>query len=463
MNENYSCVVVGAGISGLSAAFALKRRGAEVLLIEAGSHVGGVMQSEQTPEGFVLEHGPNTVVSNDVELWQAFADLGIAEERVVAGHEGARRYILHNGVPEPIPSSPVAALRTPLLSPLGKLRLLAEPLLPRATTPDESVYTFFCRRLGHEAAQRLVDPFVSGVYAGDVRSLSIKASFTRLWEAEQSHGSIVRGMLAGPRPPRTAKKGKRELFSFRRGLNTWPQAIARFLGSEQVWLQSRITQLRPAETGWHLSVLSNGRETLVHADHVILALPANVVADLVADLDTAAAQALRGIPYPPMAVVHLGYRRDDVAHPLDGFGMLCPSGEGRSILGSLWPTTLFAGRAPAGTVLTTVFVGGARLPEVALEDDDALIARIQRDQREVLGVRGEPVMTRIVRWPRAIPQYVAGHSARVAAIDQMEAAWPGLYVLGNYRKGVSAVQCWQNGQELASQIDIAHAVAQHRS
>lgn len=450
---NYSCVVVGAGISGLSAAYGLRRRGADVLLVEAGATVGGAMQSETTADGFVLEHGPNTVVSNDPDLWQTFADLGIADERIVAGHSGKRRYILFKGAPEPIPMSPPALIRTPLLSPIGKLRVLAEPLLPRATTPDESVFAFFSRRVGRELAERLVDPFVSGVYAGNPHELSVKSAFGRLWEAEQGHGSIVRGMLAGPRPKK--KGGKRELFSFTQGLGTWTQAIARFLGPERVWTNTSAVRLRRVGAeGWQVTLLRNGAETVVQAAQVVLAVPAFVAADLAADLDPAAAAALKAIPYPPMAVVHLAYRRADVAHPLDGFGMLCPSGEGRTILGSLWPASLFEGRTPADIVLTTVFVGGARMPEQALLDDPAMIAMVQREQQAVLGVRGDPTMARVVRWPRAIPQYVAGHSERITAVERMEAVQPGLHLLGNYRDGISTVQCWQNGQTLAARIDV---------
>jgi oxygen-dependent protoporphyrinogen oxidase len=460
MMESVQYVVVGAGISGLSVAYGLHRRNADVLLLEAASTVGGVMQSEQTAEGYVLEHGPNTVVSNDPDLWQAFADLGIANERLVAGHAGSKRYILFNGAPEPIPMSPGALLRSPLLSTAAKWRVLAEPFLPRAVTPDESVINFFSRRLGLEPAQNLVDPFVSGVYAGNPRELSMRAAFPRLWEAEQRHGSIIRGMLAGSGAQKSKPKGKRELFGFQCGLTTWPQAIVRALGAERVWLNTQALRLQPVDGKWRLTVLRAGRETVIPASYVILAVPAYVVADLVADLDALVSQALRTIPYPPMAVVHLGYRRADIAHPLDGFGMLCPSKERRMILGTLWPSTLFPGRAPANTVLTTVFVGGASNPAVALQEDDALVNTVHGEQQALLGARSAPIMSRVIRWPRAIPQYVAGHVKCLAAIERLEAVWPTLRLAGNYRNGVSTIQCWKDGQELAARLPGAVRIAQ---
>jgi protoporphyrinogen/coproporphyrinogen III oxidase len=459
----YDCVVVGGGISGLGAAYALHKREAALLVVEAGATLGGAIQSERSAEGFVLEHGPNTVVSSDAGLLGTFAELGIASERVVAGGQGSKRYILHRGVPTPLPSSPLGLLTTPLLSRGAKLRLLAEPLVPRAHTSDESVYSFFTRRLGAEPARRFVDPFVSGIYAGDPASLSLGAAFPRLWRAEQRAGSLLLGMLLGagrdPHAPRPS--GKRALFSFRNGLHTWPAAVGRALGPEQVWLRSRVVALAPDADGWRLTVEreqnNHGTRKVVEvrATSVVLAVPAYVAAALVASLDAPAATALRGIHYPPLAVVHLGWRQEDLAHPLDGFGMLCPEEEQRRILGSLWPSTLFSGRAPQGMVLLTQFVGGGRAPELAQHPDEAIIADVASELRALLGAHGEPVAARVVRWPCAIPQYNAGHAQRIATIERLEARYAGLHLLGNYRGGVAVPQCWANGQALGERLVLA--------
>jgi protoporphyrinogen/coproporphyrinogen III oxidase len=283
---DYDCLVIGAGISGLSAGYALARAGAQVLVCEAGSAVGGVMRSERTAEGFLIEHGPNTVTSNDPALFAHFAELGLAAERLVAQRAGARRYVLHNGALEPIPLSPPAFLRSSLLSAPAKLRLLAELFLPSSPAPDEHVAAFFTRRLGSEPFERLIDPFVSGVYAGDPRQLSARAAFARFWAAEQRAGSIVRGMLAGGGTRRTGKRQRRELFSFRNGLQRWPQAIADFLGPERLWLHAQAVELRPAVEGWQVIIERNGQTMPLQVAQVILAVPAAVASQLLERLDT---------------------------------------------------------------------------------------------------------------------------------------------------------------------------------
>jgi oxygen-dependent protoporphyrinogen oxidase len=186
----------------------------------------------------------------------------------------------------------------------------------------------------------------------------------------------------------------------------------------------------------------------------VLTVPAYVTAQLVANINPTAAQALRKIPYSPLAIVHLGYRRADVEHPLDGFGMLCPSREQRDILGTLWPSSLFPGRAPDDAVLTTSFVGGARSPELLQHDDEELIERVMREQRAIVGAKGEPVFAQVTRWQQAISQYVAGHPARMEALVQLEAMAHGLYVLGNFRDGVSVEKCWHKGRNLGMHIPL---------
>jgi oxygen-dependent protoporphyrinogen oxidase len=451
--EPIDVVIVGAGISGLSAAYGLHRRGLGVRVVEAGASVGGAIRSVAR-DGFVLDCGPNTVTSKDPALWQEFEALGIAGERLAVDRRGGRRFILLNGRPELLPTNPAALLRSPLLSAAAKLRVLAEPLLPRATTPDESVATFFARRLGPEPAERLVDPFISGVFAGDPHALSVKASFPALWGAEQRAGSLIGGMLSAPRSPRdrAAPRPRSVLFNFKGGMASWPQAYGRALGPERLWSETRAVSLRPAAGGWCLTVERGGQAVELQARAVVLATPASSSADLIEGLDARAAAALRAIPYAPLALVHLGYAREHVAHPLDGFGLLCPAIERRQVLGILWPSSLLPDRAPQGAVLTASFVGGARLPQLASLDDQELVALAQAEHEALLGARGAPLLAHVSRWPQAIPQYVAGHEARTAELQRLEAEWPGLHLLGNYRDGVSVEKCWRRGVALASTL-----------
>lgn len=453
--NTYDSVVIGGGISGLSAAYALQRRGQDVLLLEAGAEVGGAIRSVRTSDGYVLDCGPNTVTSKDPALWQEFADLEIAERRLTADRTGARRFILLNGKPALIPTGPNQMFGTPLLSLPGKLRVLAEPLIPRAATGDESVASFFSRRIGREAADRLVDPFVSGVYAGDPAATSIKAAFPSLWEAEQRAGSVVRGMISRPRSATPKPQGPRErsvLFNFTDGLAEWPRALANALGPARAWCNAPVRELRPAGAGWQITLERGGRSEVIEVRTVVLATPAFVTADLIAAWAPEAAQALRGIPYAPSAVVHLGFKREQVAHPLDGFGLLAPAVERRNFLGILFSSSLFPGRAPEGHVLTTTIIGGARAPHLVRESEGELVALALREHVEVLGAHGVPTFSHVTRWERAIPQYVAGHDTRIAALERLEAAHPHLVLIGNYRGGVGVEKCYHNAHATAERL-----------
>jgi oxygen-dependent protoporphyrinogen oxidase len=315
------------------------------------------------------------------------------------------------------------------------------------------VASFFARRLGPEPAERLADPFVSGVYGGDPRATSMRAAFPTLWGAERRAGSLLAGMLSAPRlvaprPARGEPRPRSLLFNFGGGMASWPRAYARALGPERVWTGATATALRPAFGRWQLEVRRGAEALAVEAGAVVLATPAYVSAGLLEGLDAEAARALRAIPYAPMAVVHLGYARGQVAHPLDGFGLLCPAMERRQVLGILWPSSLFLGRAPEGAVLTASFIGGARMPQLAALDDDRLAAIARAEHEAILGASGPPRLAHVARWPQAIPQYLAGHATRLGELRRLEAAWPGLHLLGNYRDGVSVEKCWRRGAEL---------------
>ncbi|MBP1467795.1 protoporphyrinogen oxidase [Candidatus Chloroploca sp. M-50] len=457
--HTYDAVIVGGGISGLSAAYTLYKRGFEVLVIEAHAEVGGSMQSMTTRDGYVLDCGPNTVTTKDARLWAEFADLGLLDSLIAADRSGTKRYILLDGKPAIIPSSPPALIKTPLLSTAAKLRFVREPFVSRSGAPDESVADFFTRRLGPEPTERLIDPFVSGVYSGDPRKMSVKAAFPSLWEAEQRGGSIVRGMLKGrQRPAKGTPKGPKMrsvLFGFPGGIADWPKAIARTLGPNRVWSSARATDLFQEGANWRLVVERNGRTEPVVARAVVLATSAFVAADLIDAIANSAATALREIPYAPVNVVHLGYRRDQVAHPLDGFGVLAPSCEQRNFLGILWSSTLFRGRAPEGKVLTTTLVGGSLRPDLTELDDASLVKTIAAENADVLGITGLPEMSNVARWPHALPQYTFGHTERIAALEATEQRLPGLFFVGNYRGGVGVPKCWKNGATMGERVAAA--------
>ncbi|WP_129627999.1 protoporphyrinogen oxidase [Candidatus Oscillochloris fontis] len=459
--NSYDVVVVGAGISGLSAAYTLFKRGLDVLVVEAGAEVGGVMRSIVTPEGYVLDCGPNTLASKDPRMWTEFDDLGMRDRMVVAGRAGKRRYFLKDGQPLEIPNDPIGLIRMEHVSMKSKLRVLREPFIPRATSPDESVASFFSRRIGPEVMERMIDPFVSGVYSGDPSKMSIKATFPSLWEAEQRGGSIIKGFLGAGKAKQAAggKKAKplgpkmrSVTFNFKGGVAEWPKTMAKVLGEQRVWKNARVTTLYPVAEGWTLVVERDGQVETIEAASVIIAAPAYAAADLIAELDPAAAKGLRGIRYSSMAVVNLGYRENQVTRPVDGFGVLAPSCERRNFLGILSASTLFPPFAPAGRVLTINLMGGEINPIRPEQTDDELIARAIADNQAVIGATGTPEVVNLTRWPRAVAQYNFGHTEAMAALENLERTRPGLTFIGSYRGGVGMPKCWRNAVNMAEQV-----------
>lgn len=445
-------------MTGLSAAWELHRAGRDVVLIERADEVGGVIQSQHVPRVGVIDLGPQTVRSKDPALFQHLEDLGIADDRIVAGENGKARYVVWDGELVELPHSPGAFIASGLLSSRAKLRLLAEPFRGTRKGEDESVRKFFKRRLGKEVAERLVDPFVSGVYAGDPRQLSMEAVFPELKAGVDRSGSIVRwglGQIRGRKgegPKRAA-----ELFSFPEGMAHWPRAIARQLGSDRVWLGHKTLSARRVDDVWEVRTKVGDEVRTVHANQVVLAVPANRVSKILKDARRSATHALKDISYSPVATVHLAYRRESVTHPLEGFGYLCPSAAGRKVLGVLWISSLFPARVVDDRVLLTTFIGGARDPQRAYESEGHLIDMAYREHRRFLGASTPPAHAQVKLWKKGIPQYEFGHLERVAAADRLEEENPGLHLAGAYRWGVSVTDCWKGGRRVAEQVLQADA------
>jgi oxygen-dependent protoporphyrinogen oxidase len=434
--------VVGAGLSGLTAALSLARAGRPVVVLEESGRAGGAVRSEARG-GFLIELGPNTVRPAP-ELWRLVEDLGLAREALFAPAR-LPRYVELDGRLHPLPSSPPALATTRLLSTGAKLRLLSEPLRRRGHGGEESVHDFAARRLGPQVAERMIEPFVGGIFAGTGDSLEVSAAFPSLARWERERGSIVAGAIAdrrrrpaGPRPPRG-------LLSFREGLEALPRAIAAELG-DALLLNRPIRGLAPHGAGWRLETEEGGFD----AARVVLAAPAWRAADMVARFAPEAAAALREIPHPPLAVVHLAYATSALPAPLHGFGHLVVPTPARRILGAVWSSCLFSGRAPEGQVLLTVFAGGARQPEAAALADEELVAAAAHDLADAGVAAGDPTVVAITRWKRSIPQYTFGHRERIRALERAEAKWPGLRFAGNYRGGISVGDVVRSGIEAGS-------------
>ena len=431
----FTTAVVGGGLSGLVRARSLVARGEDVVVFDESSRAGGVVRSERS-NGYLLELGPNTVRPTP-ELSALVDDLGLGDEVVLADAR-MPRYVDFGGRLHALPMSPSALLGTRLLSVRGKLRLLREPFVSRGDPSKESVREFFTRRLGPEVADRLVEPFVSGIWAGRSDALAAAQAFPALVRAETEYGSLTRGGLASFSRRKRSKGTRKGLLSFRSGLEALPRRIAEDLGPRMRYA-TRVESVRRSGKQWALS--AGGRE--VEADAVCLAAPARDAARLLKDLDPDAAAALETIPHPPLVVLHLALRGPI---PLRGFGHLVVPQAGRRILGAVWSSNLFSGRAPAGESLVTVFLGGSRDPAAIDLSDEDLLATATRDLEAAFDTRMELEPVRVTRYPRALPQYDFAHGERVAHLARAELAMPGLTILGNFRGGVSVGDVVRNAR-----------------
>ncbi|MDX1548718.1 MAG: protoporphyrinogen oxidase [Rhodothermales bacterium] len=437
--------ILGGGIAGLTAALRLRAGGADAVVFEAAAEPGGALRSKRTG-GFLVEYGPNTLRARTPLLHEVIAAVGLEDEVVEARAAARHRYVVRGGVPVPLPASPPGLLRSDVLSWRGRLRLLAEPFVGRGDE-DETVAAFVRRRLGREALAYGADPFVAGIFAGDPGQLSMRHAFPALVELEQKHGSLLKGLVRQGRSRESGSPAAPGIFSFRDGLQQLPVAMAHVLG-DAVSLSAPVTALRREGGGWRVEV--DGVRTAARFDAAVSTLPLHALSRLELPFD---AGPLADVVYAPVAVVALGFRRADVAHPLDGFGVLVPAAEADyRILGAIFSSTLFPGRAPDDHVLLTVLAGGMRHPDLAALPADVLADLTLDDLRRLLGVTGAPAFIHHYAWRHGIPQYTPGYDAVLRHLGALEAAHPGLYFAGNYRDGVSVPDAMASGEAAAQRL-----------
>jgi oxygen-dependent protoporphyrinogen oxidase len=447
-------VVIGGGISGLAAAFGLRQRGATVEVLEAGARAGGVIGTRRR-DGALYETGPNSALDTSPLINELLDALALRGERADASAVAATRFIVRGGRLIPLPMSPGAFLATPAFSLGAKLRLLREPFIaPAPPEAEESIAAFVRRRLGREFLDYAIDPFVSGVYAGDPERISVPAAFPRLHALEQKYGSLIKGQIQGARERRkSAEKAKNAAgsFSFRGGMQTLTDALARAV--DRIATGARVERIeRSAEGEWIVTGTRDGEPMVRRAKAVVLAVPAYEAARLLRELAPPAAQGLAAIDYAAVASVASVYRRADIGHSLAGFGFLVPKKEQRRILGTLFSSSMFDGRAAEGTVLLTSFIGGLRNPDLPDQSDAMLAHLLQEELAALVGASAEPLWRAITRWTHAIPQYNLGHRERLLPLAAAERALPGLHVCANYRGGVSVGDCIKSAHVAAEVV-----------
>lgn len=438
-------VVVGAGITGLACAFWLARAGLAVTVVEAAPRAGGAMTTRRDGN-WLFEEGPNTVLEGNSSVTELIAAAGLSAERIEATPAGKTRYLWKGDRLHPLPASPPAFLSTPLFSVGAKLRLLKEPFVPKGGADDESIADFVRRRLGREFLDYAVGPFVSGVYAGDPERLSVRWATPKIAALEREHGSLIRGALAKRKVKAAASGPAGAMITFRDGLEALPRRLSEQCG--RLLLGTPALKVLRGDAGPVVETAA-GR---LHARRVVLATPADVTARLLDEATAGASRLLGEVPWSAVAVVSLGFRREDVSHPLAGFGFLAPRCESLRILGGLFPSELFPGRAPAGHVALSAFLGGRTDPEVVSLPDDEILALVLRDFDRALGLRGKPVVARVRSWPQAIPQYEVGHGRFVEAARRLESGIRGLHLAGNFLRGVSVPLCIESGSLAARDI-----------
>jgi len=451
--------VVGGGITGLTAAFALQRCGVAVVVYEATDRVGGAIRSVRV-NGFLAEFGPNTILETSPRITQLVRDAGLSSRRLDPDPRAQARYLVRDRRPVPMPGSPLGFFTTPLFSWRAKWAVLREPFVPaKRDDQEESIADFVRRRLNQEFLERAIDALVAGIYAGDPERLSVQQAFPKLAALEREYGSLIRGQIFGARARKRrgeVAKDRAPKFSFDEGLQVLPDTLRERLGPA-VQLRSAVTRIRRSGSGWQLTVRTADGEQIREHSAVLLAAPAFKLAEI--SLETDGGHTLRflgEIRYPPVASVVLGFRREDVVHPCEGFGMLIPRIEGFRILGTIFSSSLFPNRAPAGYVTLTSYIGGERQPELAGLPAENLYRITCEDLRVLLGVRGEPVFRHHYHWPRAIPQYNLGYGDYRRRMDELEQACPGLFFGGHYRDGISLGDSILSGLRAAERIAGFH-------
>ena len=458
--------IVGGGMTGLATAYYLQRQGpgaVDVTLIESAPSFGGKIITSRE-RGFVVEGGPDSFITQKTAALDLCRELGLGDQ-LIGTNDAARKVFIWShaklrpmpeGVMLIVPTKVTPFLKSSLISWPGKIRMGMDAFIPpRREDGDETLAHFVRRRLGAEALDKIAEPLIAGIYVADAENLSLKSTFPRFLDIEKKHGSLIRGMM----------RQRRASGSNGDSVNghTAPTMFMTLRGGLQQLTERLVAQLNPAALLANLSViavkhdagayeltLSDGRR--MQADAVVFAAPAYVTANLLNGMDATLASKLREIRYVSTATVSLGFKRTDIAHPLEGFGFLVPRSERRQIIACTWSSTKFDYRAPDDHVLLRVFLGGAHAEYLAEQDENAIVGMARAELSEMMGINATPVLTRVYRWHKANPQYEVGHGERIEEIDRLAALHPGLYIAGAAYHGVGIPDCIQDGARVAGQI-----------
>ncbi|MBI3149113.1 MAG: protoporphyrinogen oxidase [Betaproteobacteria bacterium] len=448
--EKFDVLIIGGGITGLASAWWLARGGLSVAVWEAGERPGGKIQSTRQ-QGYLTERAASMVLNFRPEVSELMHEAGLEAAKTRRRAEAeAQRYLLHGQGLKALPMKLGGMIGSPLWSLRGKLRLLAEPFIFSSGRPGESVSEFITRRLGREVLDKAVEPFVAGTLAADPDQTCAAAALPRLTALEQRYGSLAAGVLVN-RVLRRRTACSTEVFSFQNGMGTLVDRLAAGPGV-RLCTGHAVTELRAQGEGWRVRANTPQGERSAYARQLILATPAPAAAKLLAELDPELSTMLQQIRYASVALVHLGFSRQAVAHPLNGTGFLAPKAESPVLTGNLWASTLFPERAPPGKVLLTSYLGGARAPFAADWDDARLVEETLQTLRPLLGLKADPDMVRVDRQREALPLYHGAYQRRMQSIAARLKEIPGLHLEASYREGVSVRDRLLRGHVVAKHI-----------
>jgi protoporphyrinogen/coproporphyrinogen III oxidase len=450
---NKKVLILGAGISGLSTAFWLKQNGIDVKLFEKNSYTGGSIRTEKIND-YIIEHGPNSALETTPLIDKLINELGISNKKIYANDNAKKRYILRNGKLHALPMSPLSFLSTKLFSFSAKMRLFKEPFIKSKSNPYETIAEFTERRLGTEFLDYAINPFVAGVFAGNPKDLNVKTAFPRLYELEQNYGSLIGGAIKSRRERKKraeASKQSAKTFSFLNGMNDLTSAISERLKND-ILTQVEVSDICKINNKFSVNYKIGDETRNEVFDSVVISAPAYTASKLIQSFAPEVSSVLSAVYYPPVNVIITSFKREQFDFIPDGFGYLVPEKENSKILGSLWNTVIFPNRAPKDEYVLTNFIGGSRNADLTGLNDDELLKITLCELSKSMGVKGQPVFSKIIRWERAIPQYRKNYSDVFDMLDKFHIDNPGLFLCNNYYRGISVGDCIKSADQTVTSV-----------
>jgi oxygen-dependent protoporphyrinogen oxidase len=447
-------IVLGAGISGLATAYWLQKDGFDVHVLEKKSDAGGAMESFKE-NNFLIDFGPNSGLETTPLIRILAEEVGIVNEMIYANESSNKRYILKNEELHQLPTSPQAFIKTKLFSTKAKLRVMAEPFIGRSNDGYyQSMAQFVSRRLGQEFLDYAIDPFVSGVFAGDPEKLSVKSAFPKLYRLEEVYGGLIKGMIKGARERKKRieqSKQNAKMFSFKNGMQSFPLAIAKKINNK-ILFDCAIKKVRKGINEWIVEYQKDNNIFEIKSDLVLSTIPVDAASEVFENLDKEFHKHSANIYYPPVMVLYLAFNKKDIGQSLDGFGFLIPSKEKKSFLGAIWSSAIFQNRCDEENAVFTLFIGGARNSKIFETETEKLTRNVLKEFKSIMKTDSDPLLIKSKFWERAIPQYNIGYIVHENYFDTFEKNNPGIFISGNFRGGISVGDCIKNSEAVFNKI-----------